>query len=112
MGLGLIPIGDGIIIVGPGIRVPMLNRGLERFRKRNWAVQVEPVNAGPAARGFCPHDRRAIKRIGKRFAAEIPGTKALIRKLSISGITAQMASKRLSFLGPLDVRKFSKTFIQ
>ena len=45
-------------------------------------------------------------------AAEIPATKSLIRKLSISGIAAQMASKRLSFLGPLDVRKFSKTFIQ
>ena len=38
-------------------------------------------------------------------AAEIPATKSLIRKLSISGITAQMASKRLSFLGPLDDAK-------
>jgi phosphocarrier protein FPr len=45
-------------------------------------------------------------------AAEIPATKSLIRKLSISGIAAQMVSERLSFLGPLDVRKFSKTFIQ
>jgi phosphotransferase system enzyme I (PtsI) len=45
-------------------------------------------------------------------AAEIPATKSLIRKLTISGIVSQMASERLAFLGPLDVRKFSKTFIQ
>ena len=45
-------------------------------------------------------------------AAEIPATKSLIRKLSISGISAQMASERLSFQGPLDVRKFSRTFIR
>jgi phosphocarrier protein FPr len=45
-------------------------------------------------------------------ASEIPATKSLIRKLTISGIAAQMASERLSFLGQQDVRKFSKTFIQ
>jgi multiphosphoryl transfer protein len=45
-------------------------------------------------------------------AAEIPAIKALVRKLNISGVAARMASERLSFLGPLDVRKFSKTFIQ
>ena len=44
-------------------------------------------------------------------AAEIPATKSLIRKLTISGIAARLASERLSFLGPLEVRKFSRSFI-
>lgn len=42
-------------------------------------------------------------------AAAIPATKSLIRKLDISGITAQLASRRFSFEGPLDVRKFSRS---
>jgi phosphoenolpyruvate-protein kinase (PTS system EI component) len=40
-------------------------------------------------------------------AAAIPATKALIRKINISRIAAQLASKRLSFKEALDVRKFS-----
>jgi phosphoenolpyruvate-protein kinase (PTS system EI component) len=40
-------------------------------------------------------------------AAAIPATKALIRKMNISRIAAQLASKRLSFKEALDVRKFS-----
>ena len=45
-------------------------------------------------------------------AAEIPAIKSRIRKLTISGIAAQMASACLSFMGPMDVRKFSRTFIE
>jgi multiphosphoryl transfer protein len=45
-------------------------------------------------------------------AAEIPATKSLLRKLTISAIAAQWASERHSFLGPLDVRKFSRGLIQ
>jgi multiphosphoryl transfer protein len=45
-------------------------------------------------------------------AAEIPATKSLIRKLTISGIAARLVSEHLSFLGPLDVRKFSRSLIQ
>jgi multiphosphoryl transfer protein len=45
-------------------------------------------------------------------AAAIPATKAMIRKLDISGIASQWASKRLSFEGPSDVRKFSRSFIE
>jgi multiphosphoryl transfer protein len=40
--------------------------------------------------------------------AAIPATKLLIRKLAISAIAAQLNSKRLSFEGPSDVRKFSR----
>jgi len=42
-------------------------------------------------------------------AAAIPVTKSLIRKLDISGIAAQFASRRLSFEGPFDVRKYSRS---
>jgi multiphosphoryl transfer protein len=45
-------------------------------------------------------------------AAAIPATKAIIRKLDVSGIASQWASKRLSFEGPSDVRKLSRSFIQ
>ncbi len=45
-------------------------------------------------------------------AAAIPATKAMIRKLDISGIASQWASKRLSFEGPSDVRKFSRSFVE
>ncbi len=44
-------------------------------------------------------------------AAAIPATKSLIRKLDISGISAQLISRRLSFEGPLDVRKYSKSLL-
>jgi multiphosphoryl transfer protein len=42
-------------------------------------------------------------------AAAIPALKALVRKLRISEIAAQWASKRLSFQGPSDVRMFSRS---
>jgi phosphoenolpyruvate-protein kinase (PTS system EI component) len=45
-------------------------------------------------------------------AAAIPATKAIIRKLDVSAIASQWASKRLSFAGPSDVRKLSRSFIQ
>jgi multiphosphoryl transfer protein len=45
-------------------------------------------------------------------AAAIPAAKSLIRKLSISAIAGQLASKHLSFEGPLDVRKFSRSLVQ
>jgi len=41
--------------------------------------------------------------------AAIPATKSLIRKLGVLGITAELASKRLSFEGPSDVRLFSRS---
>jgi len=41
-------------------------------------------------------------------AAAIPPTKALIRKLGVSGIAARWAAKRLIFEGPTDVRTFSR----
>ena len=41
-------------------------------------------------------------------ASAIPATKSLIRKLGVSGIATQFSSRRLSFDGPSDVRKFSK----
>jgi multiphosphoryl transfer protein len=42
-------------------------------------------------------------------AAAIPATKSLIRKLALSAITAQLASKLRSFEGPSDVREFSRS---
>ncbi len=45
-------------------------------------------------------------------AAEIPATKSLARKLSLSGIAAQWDAQHLSFLGPSDVRKFSRSCVQ
>jgi phosphoenolpyruvate-protein kinase (PTS system EI component) len=45
-------------------------------------------------------------------AAAIPAVKSLIRKLNVSGITARLAAKHLSFAGPLEVRKFSKSLTQ
>jgi phosphoenolpyruvate-protein kinase (PTS system EI component) len=45
-------------------------------------------------------------------AAAIPAVKSLIRKLNASRITAQLAARRLSFAGPLEVRKFSKSLTQ
>jgi phosphoenolpyruvate-protein kinase (PTS system EI component) len=45
-------------------------------------------------------------------AAAIPAVKSLIRKLNASRITAHLAARRLSFAGPLEVRKFSKSLTQ
>ena len=45
-------------------------------------------------------------------AAAIPAVKSLIRKLDASGITAQLAARYLSFEGPAEVRKFSRSLTQ
>ena len=42
-------------------------------------------------------------------AAAIPAVKSLIRKLDASRITAQLAARHLSFEGPVEVRKFSRS---
>jgi phosphoenolpyruvate-protein phosphotransferase len=44
--------------------------------------------------------------------AAIPAVKSLIRKLDISRITAQLAAQHLSFAGPLEVRKFSRSLTE
>jgi phosphoenolpyruvate-protein kinase (PTS system EI component) len=44
-------------------------------------------------------------------AAAIPATKSLIRKLALSAITAQLASKLRCFEGPSDVRTFSRSLL-
>jgi len=44
-------------------------------------------------------------------AAAVPATKALIRKLDVSAITAQLSPKRLSFEGPTDAREFSRRLL-
>jgi phosphoenolpyruvate-protein kinase (PTS system EI component) len=45
-------------------------------------------------------------------AAAIPTVKSLVRKLNASRITAQLAARHLSFEGPSEVRKFSKSLTQ
>ncbi len=45
-------------------------------------------------------------------ASAIPATKALIRKLSVSGIATRFSSRRLSFAGPSDIRKFSRNLLE
>jgi len=42
-------------------------------------------------------------------AGAVPGVKSLIRKLDVSRIVDQLASQRLSFAGPTEVRNFSKS---
>jgi phosphoenolpyruvate-protein phosphotransferase len=42
-------------------------------------------------------------------AGTIPAVKSLIRKLDVSRIAAELATKQLSFAGPTEVRKFSKS---
>jgi phosphoenolpyruvate-protein phosphotransferase/dihydroxyacetone kinase phosphotransfer subunit len=42
-------------------------------------------------------------------AGAIPAVKSLIRKLDVSRIAAQLATQQLSFAGPTEVRKFSKS---
>ena len=45
-------------------------------------------------------------------AAAIPAVKSLIRKLDASRIAAQLAARYLSFEGPVEVRKFSRSLTQ
>jgi phosphoenolpyruvate-protein phosphotransferase/dihydroxyacetone kinase phosphotransfer subunit len=45
-------------------------------------------------------------------AAAIPTVKSLIRKLDASSITARLAAQLLSFAGPVEVRKFSRSLTQ
>jgi hypothetical protein len=49
VGLGLIPVGDGVKIVRAVIGVAVLNARLHGFGKRDGRVQVEPIYAGALA---------------------------------------------------------------
>lgn len=61
--LGLIPIRDRIIVVRTHVRVPVLDRGFDRFRKWDWRIQMKTVNAAPASYPLLADNRGPIQRV-------------------------------------------------
>ena len=46
---GLVPVGDGVIVVGAGVGVAMLDGRLEGFGEGDRRVEVEAIDAGATA---------------------------------------------------------------
>src|SRR5215470_19987182 len=78
MRLGLIPVGNGGVIVRTMICVAMLDRRLERLGKRNRRIKMKAVDAPTAAGKLSTHQRCAIEREAVATPTEIPRSEKII----------------------------------
>src|SRR5579871_131022 len=85
MGLGLVPVGDGVEVVGAIVGVAVLNGDLDGFLEGDEALGVPAVEAIAAAGAFgVDHVGRALAHVGEGVAVEIP--RAVVVVLSAGSV--------------------------
>jgi hypothetical protein len=70
--LGLIPVGDGVEVVGAVVGVAVFDGGFEGFGEGDGRVEMEAVDAGAAAGCSLPTTGAPYDGVGEGMAAEVP----------------------------------------
>ena len=78
MWLCLVPIGNGVEIVGTMIGVSVLDGGLERPPEGDGSIKMKTVDARSAARQLRAYHRRPVKLIREGLPSEIPRAQEVV----------------------------------
>jgi len=86
VGLGLVPVGDGIEVVGAAVAVAVFDGDTDGLLEGDGGLGVPAVEAIAAAEAFCAGDvGRAVVLEGEGLAVEVPGTVVVVLGASAAG---------------------------